>query len=237
MSKSQKMTRIERRKQQQRQRQLRAVGIIMIGVVVIAVAVLALSYAGRSAIALTDPQLNDHPDANMNALGDPNAPVVVEEYSSFKCSHCYNFFTESEQLFIENYVKTGLVYFVYKPYHLNVDRVETQGAHAAMCAGEQGAFWDLHDMLFSNFDTPYTPADLEDMARYFDLDMNAFRECHESGKYYDQIIQDTENAYLDLEISGTPSFVVNGEVAIVGNMGYQALADAVDAKLPADQPE
>jgi protein-disulfide isomerase len=237
MSKSPKISRIERRKQQQRQKQLRAVGMMMIGIVVIAVAVLVLSNAGKSVAALIDPQLNEHPEANMNALGDPNAPVVVEEFSSFKCSHCYNFFTESEQLFIQNYVKTGLVYYVYKPYHLDVDRIETQGSHAAMCAGEQGAFWDFHDMLFTNYSIPYTASNLDDIAEYFDLDLDAFEECHDSGKYYDQILQDTENAYLDLEITGTPTFVINGEVAIVGNEGYQALAQAVETALASVQSE
>jgi protein-disulfide isomerase len=237
MSKSQRMTRVERRRQQQRQKQLRAVGMMLIGVVILAVAVLGFSYAGRSAAELIEPQINDHPSADMNAMGDPNALVVVEEYSSFKCSHCANFFVESEQLFIENYVETGLVYFIYKPYHLDVNRIETQAAHAAMCAGEQGAFWDFHDMFFTNFRTPYTASDFDDIAEYFGLDVEAFEKCHESEKYYEQIFQDTEKAYLELGISGTPYFVVNGEVALMGNEGYQALSAAVEAALSAVEAE
>jgi protein-disulfide isomerase len=237
MSKSQRMTRVERRRQQQRQKQLRAVGMMLIGIVILAVAVLGFSYAGRSATKLLDPPIIDHPSADMNAMGDPDAPVVVENYSSFRCSHCANFFVQSEQLFIENYVETGLVYYVYKPYHLDADRIETQASHAAMCAGEQGAFWDFHDMFFANFRTPYTAADFVDIAEYFELDVDAFEECYESEKYYDQIFQDTEKAIIELGISGTPYFVVNGEVALMGNEGYQALSAAVEAALTAVEAE
>jgi predicted DsbA family dithiol-disulfide isomerase len=92
-------------------------------------------------------------------------------------------------------------------------------------------------MLFTNYSIPYTASNLDDIAEYFDLDLDAFEECHDSGKYYDQILQDTENAYLDLEITGTPTFVINGEVAIVGNEGYQALAQAVETALASVQSE
>ena len=68
---------------------------------------------------------------------------------------------------------------------------------------------------------------------YFNLDMDAFDACMESEKYYEQIIQDTQNAYLELEVTGTPTFVVNGVAAMVGNKGYQELAQVVEQALAA----
>ena len=167
MTYSQKSIREERRQRARRQKQTQSIGMIIIGIVVLVGAGLGLSYATDRAIVLQDPPGHEHPLPDMNSLGDPNAPVKVVNYSSFACSHCYNFFTESEALFIENYVKTGLVNYTYQPYHSDPNRLETQAAHAAMCAGEQGAFWDLHDMAFANSATGYTRSNLDDMARIF----------------------------------------------------------------------
>lgn len=231
MSKSTKAIRDARRQQQKRRDQARSIGMIIIGVVLVLGAIVGLAYAGEQAINLIDPPLREHPQASMNSVGDPDAPIVVENYSSFKCSHCFNFFTESEELFIQNYVATGLVYYVYQPYHFDVSRIETQASHAALCAGEQGAFWEMHDILFANFTVNYTSSTIVSMADYFDLDMDAFEDCQASGKYYDQILGETQRVASELGISGTPTFVINGEVAIVGNEGYQALANAVDAAL------
>ncbi|MEN8240845.1 MAG: thioredoxin domain-containing protein [Chloroflexota bacterium] len=231
MTNSQKSIRAERKQRAKRQKQTQSIGMIIIGLLILVGAGLGLSYAADRAIVLVDPPGYSHPSPDMNAIGNPDAPVVVYEYSSFACSHCYNFFTDSEGLFIQNYVETGLVYYIYMPYHTDPNRIDTIGAHAAMCAGEQGAFWDMHDMLFANFATGYTRANIDQMAEYFELDMAAYEACMDSEKYYEQIINDTQNAYVELGVEGTPSFIINGELAVIGNEGYQALANAVEAAL------
>jgi protein-disulfide isomerase len=236
MSKSTKAIRDARRQQQKRQDQVRSIGMIIIGIVIILGAGIGLAYAGGQAYSLVDPPIREHPQANMNAVGDPNAPVVVENYSSFACGHCYNFFLESEYLLIQNYVSAGLVYYVYKPYHNARIPLANESYHAALCAGEQGAFWEMHDILYANFNG-YTSRNIEDMAEYIGVDLDTFDSCMDSDKYYDQVILETQNVVTELEITGTPTFVVNGEVAVVGNEGYEALAQAINAALEAAQNE
>jgi predicted DsbA family dithiol-disulfide isomerase len=75
------------------------------------------------------------------------------------------------------------------------------------------------------------------MAEYIGVDLDTFDSCMDSDKYYDQVILETQNVVTDLEITGTPTFVVNGEVAVVGNEGYEALAQAINAALEAAQNE
>lgn len=237
MNRRTKSVRKERIERQKRQQQARSIGMIIIGVIIVLGVVVGLSYAGDIAVNLIEPPLRQHPQAEMNTLGDPNAPVVVENYSSFACLHCKNFFDQSEEKFIQNFVKTGLVYYVYKPYHFDKSRLETQASHAAMCAGEQGYFWKMHDMLFANFTNAYSKTNLDDMADYFGLDMDAFDACMASEKYYDPMIEESRAAVTELEITGTPTFVINGSVAIVGNEGYEALAQAVNAALAAVDSE
>jgi protein-disulfide isomerase len=235
MTKTQKSIRASRQQRAKRKKQTQSIGMIIIGVLILIGAGLGLSYAADQAVI--SPPDRSHPSPNMNALGDPNAPVVVEEWSSFACGHCYDYFMDSEALFIENYVETGLVYYIYQPYHAEAGRLETQAAHAAMCAGDQGAFWDMHDIVFTYHKIGYTPAKLRSWAQDFALDMDIFDDCMDSRKYYQEIIDNTLAAYEDLEVTGTPSFVINGDLTIIGNEGYQALAQAVDAALEAASSE
>ena len=237
MTNSQKSIRDQRRQRAKRQKQTQSIGMIIIGIVILVAVGLGLSYATDRAIVLLDPPGHSHPTPEMNAMGDPNAPVVVENYSSFACGHCYNFFSDSEGLFIENYVKTGLVYYIFQPYQTDSTQISSQASHASMCAGEQGAFWDLHDMIFANFSTGYTRSNLDDMAENFNLDLDAFDNCMDSDKYYDEIIQNTQSAYEDLGVDGTPTFVINGEVALVGNEGYAALSQAIELALATAQSD
>jgi protein-disulfide isomerase len=207
--------------------------MMVIGGVLILAAAIGLRVASDNAIQLVIPEAREHPLADMNAIGDPNAPVTVEVYSSFGCSHCYYFFSESEELFIQNYVNTGLVYYIYQPFDSDPTSIYTTASNAAMCAGEQGKFWEMHDIIFSNARNGYVRSTLDDMAEHYDLDMEAFDTCVDSSRYVDQIFQTTNDAVQTLGVTGTPTFVVNGEIGMVGNEGYDALAAAVNEALAA----
>jgi protein-disulfide isomerase len=153
-------------------------------------------------------------------MGDPDAPVHVVEYSNFTCSHCANFFVESETMFIQDYVKTGKVYFTYIPYVSPQDTSGFKAAETAFCAGDQGKFWDMHDVLFSNFNfyvqnNGFSQRSLDLMAENVGLDMDALAACLDAGAYRDTIL-DAANAGTNAGVSGTPTFLVNG-VAVVGN--------------------
>ncbi len=82
------------------------------------------------------------------SIGDPNAPVKVEEFSDFRCSHCQNFALNYEADFIKKYVDTGLVYLTFHNYAFLAED-STDAAEATYCAAEQNAFWQYKNLLYT----------------------------------------------------------------------------------------
>lgn len=80
-------------------------------------------------------------------LGDPDAPVVLVEYSDFSCGFCKRHNDQTKQQIIANHVETGEVYYVRKDF---ISVGTSLSAEAAHCAGEQDAYWDMVDVLYAN---------------------------------------------------------------------------------------
>ena len=226
-----KISRSERRQMLKRQQQMRSIGMMIIGVLIIIAAVVVIS--------LMQPGVSKAEEKpyyaleNMNGLGDPNAPVVIEIYSSFACIHCKNFSDEAEGEIIENYVNSGDVYLVYKSFNSNPTDIYGMAGQAAYCAGDQNNFWKMHDLLFANFSTTgFTASQLVNFARATDLDTDQFQECLSSNKYAESVLSDFETGY-ELGITGTPSFTLNGEVIFRGNVPYENFADVIEEALAA----
>ncbi len=78
------------------------------------------------------------------SLGDPNAPVLMVEYSDFACPFCKRFAEQTKPSIISEFIDAGLVYFVRKDF---IAVGGQKAAEAAHCAGEQGAYWEYHDIL------------------------------------------------------------------------------------------
>jgi protein-disulfide isomerase len=167
-------------------------------------------------------------------LGDPNAPVKVDAYSDFRCSACLFYVQNVEPTVIKNYVESGKVYYHYHSY-IVIDGgdgtdASYRSANAALCASEQGHFWDYHDTLYANQITEsaslFTDARLTTMAENLKLDMTAFNQCFQAKKYASVIQKDISDGQ-SLKISGTPTIFVNGTA--VSN--FQQVPQAIDTAL------
>ncbi|HKJ27651.1 MAG TPA: DsbA family protein [Anaerolineales bacterium] len=223
-----KVTRSERRKMAKRKQQMQSIGMMIIGVLVIVGAVVIISVLQPG---LEKAENRDYSLENMNAIGEPDAPVVVEIYSSFACIHCKNFSDEAEGALFENYVNTGKILLVYRSFNGNADDPAGIAGQAAYCAGDQDAFWKMHDTIFANYSSSgYTQSQLTSIAKSIDLNQAQFNDCLSSRKYADTVLQDFEIG-VDLGITGTPSFTINGEVAFKGNTPYEDFAAAIDQAL------
>ena len=224
----QKMTRSERRAQAKRQKQMQSIGIMILGVLIIAAAVIVISFI-QPGVQLAEER--DFSLENMNGLGDPNAPVVIEIYSSFACIYCKNFTEETEGQIIDTYVNTGQVYLVYRSFNNNPADQYGIAGQAAYCAGDQGKFWEMHDTIFANFSgTGYTNSQLTSIAKEIGLDRGAFSDCLSSGKYAESVQSDFE-AGIALGITGTPSFSINGVLAIEGFREFDAFVEQIESAL------
>ncbi len=80
-------------------------------------------------------------------MGDPNAPVLIVEYSDFACPFCGRFHNGSKREIVSEYVDTGKVLFVRKDF---ITVGGNSAAEAAHCAGDQGAYWEYADLLYTN---------------------------------------------------------------------------------------
>lgn len=77
---------------------------------------------------------------------------------------------------------------------------------AGNCAGDQGKFWEMHDMIFENQKT-MQPEDLMKHAEKLGLDMAAFKNCLDSEKYAEEIRKDMAEGQK-AGVRGTPSFLI-----------------------------
>jgi len=206
--------RLRRSKRNKRKKQAVNITLITVGFGII---LLALYLPSLQPITdLVEPTQRAHPLADGNALGDPNAPVTIEVYSDFKCPACEYFFEAIEPQIIQQYVETGLVYFI---YHTFGDRINPPQsgitAQALYCAEDQGNFWEMHDYIYSNFDygvsKGFTVKAMEKMAELIGLDTNVFSSCLADNTHTDKLDQDVENGTAE-GIPGTPSVILNGNL-------------------------
>lgn len=205
--------------QQQRQRQRRIIAVVLIALAAIAVVVVLIM--SNRPVEFTRPEPITRSPVNATSVGDPNAPVKVEEFSDFRCVHCAAFWRESERRLIEAYVATGKVYFTYIPFSFISDE-SFLAAEAAYCAMDQGKFWEFHDYVFANYDLPMTEKLLRAFAQDLKLDLAQYDNCMASGKYRQKVQEDGQYA-RSKGVTGTPTFDVNG--TLVGQTELFATID------------
>jgi protein-disulfide isomerase len=164
---------------------------------------------------------------NAHYMGDIDAPVTIVEFSDFECPYCSRGHDTMSEV-MDNYLESGDVKIVFRNLPLSFHANAEPAALAALCAGEQDKFWEFHDGLFENQgslgNTLYT-----DLAEELGLDMDDFEECYDSNKYGDWIKADMGKARQS-GITGTPAFLVNGEL-ITGAQPYSAFEAAIEEAL------
>jgi protein-disulfide isomerase len=103
-----------------------------------------------------------------------------------------------------------------------------------MCANDQEAYWPYHDKLFSDEYGLNSTAYIQ-YAADLELDMDAFRDCIDSGTYEDFVQQDMDFA-INLGIRSTPTFFING-LAIVGAQPLDVFKQVIDQELAGEIPQ
>lgn len=191
---------------------------------------------------------SSYSNANGNSIGNPNAPIHMEEFGDFQCPFCQRFHEQTEPSLVEQYVNTSKVYFTYRSagnwvsQNIGGGKTESQdAAAAAYCAEDQNKFWEMHDVLFANIlgedAGSFTDERLATLAGKAGLDLNTFNDCFSSGKYKDRVQQDYADAIAS-GVQGTPSFLVtytvNGQTKtklIEGAQSFTAFQQELDTIL------
>jgi protein-disulfide isomerase len=244
MSPEKASKRQQRREQMQRQQQRQRLFIIGGIVVVAALVVLALvapQLQSVGEIITVTPAALPNPDGL--SLGEANAPATIDTFEDFQCPACQYFTENVEPLLIENLVKTGKARYVFHQYPFidgngaSNGGESDQAANASMCANEQDKFWDLHAIIYANWNGEnkgnLSNRRLQAMAETAGLDMTAFNSCFSDNKYKSDIQADFDKG-RDMGVNGTPTVFVNGtQVGQPGKIAsYDEIAQAVNAIAP-----
>jgi Na+/H+ antiporter NhaA len=138
--------------------------------------------------------------------GPRESPVTVVEYGDFECPYC----GQAEPVVRELLRDFGDIRYVWRHLPLNDVHVNAQlAAEAAEAATDQGAFWEMHDLLLDHQDH-LRPDDLVAYALELGLDVERFSDALRTHSGAARIAEDVDSADLS-SVSGTPTFFINGQ--------------------------
>ena len=165
------------------------------------------------------------------SIGPENAPITIIEFSDYQCPYCRRWHEQVYQPLLNAY--PGKIRLVYRQFPLTSIHPDAfPAAEAAMCAGEQNAYWQFHDLLFSS--DALGSSVYSSYAQELGLDVQTFEACIEDHKYQDAIQSDLDFA-VDLGVRSTPTFFING-LAVVGAQPLDVFKQVIDKELAGEIP-
>jgi len=155
-------------------------------------------------------------------LGPADAEIVVIEFSDFECTYCGAAAGTNDQLIsrfreqdpswtaavpeLKRLAEEGKIKFVFRDYPLGSHRMAQKASEAAECAGEQGKFWEYHDILFEN-QKDLDVNSLKGYAQRIGLDVGEFNKCLDSGEMVGEVRDDMREGQA-AGVRGTPAFFI-----------------------------
>lgn len=165
--------------------------------------------------------------------GSEKAPLWVIIVSDFQCPYCKQWHDQTYPALRDQYVRTGKIRAAYVNFPLGQHAQAMPTAEAAMCAGAQGKFWEMHDAIFatqSKWAAAPAPAAIYDsLARATGIDLKEWRDCMTSGKMKPLIKADRDRASA-AGARSTPSLLI-GDRIFVGAAPIEDLRGAIDSAL------
>ena len=160
--------------------------------------------------------------------GDPNAPVTIVEWSDYECPFCQRFYSQTLSQIESQYIDTGKVKLVYRDFPLSIHPQAQKAEEAAECAGEQGKYYEMHDMLFDR-GVSGGVSSFKNYAEQLGLDTAAFNSCLDSGEMAAEVKADMQ-AGASQGIRGTPGFIINGQL-VSGAQPFQVFEQIIEEEL------
>lgn len=168
------------------------------------------------------------------SIGSADAPVVLVEFTDYQCPFCSRHFLETYPQIKADYVDSGKVRYVFLDFPLtSIHPQAQQAAEAARCAGDQGAYVEMHDMLFARQGEWTGRSDAADLftnyATDLGLDAAGFADCLDSRTHEAAVLADLEQG-IRLGVDGTPAFFLNGNF-LSGAQPYEVFQNTIEALL------
>ena len=174
---------------------------------------------------LTEDKLAAITASDAPSFGPVDAPVTVVEFSDFQCPYC----TKAAEAVDE--IKKAYpdkVRVVFRQFPLSFHKDAHLAAQAALAAGEQGKFWEYHDLLFAN-QQALGREDLEKYAKEVGLDMKKFTTALDEGTYKEQVDKDLELG-KQVAVQGTPTMFLNGQ-RVANATDFNSIKVMIDKEL------
>lgn len=178
---------------------------VIIGIITVVLFGGALLLSGQS-----NERNNEGVEVQSHIKGNPEAEVTLVEYSDLQCPACASFQPVITQV-MDQFGDQLL--FEYKHFPLPMHRNAMEAAMAAEAAGQQGMFFEYHDILFERQSqwAQTNPTTLfVEYAEELELDIETFRRHMDSSILRDKVRADL-NEGREREVTGTPTFFLNGE--------------------------
>jgi protein-disulfide isomerase len=157
--------------------------------------------------------------------GPKDAPITVVVFQDFQCP-----FSNRSQATIKKLIETypNQIKLAFKNYPLPFHKDAPLASEAALAAGEQGKFWEMHDKIFAN-QKKLKIDNLKSYAQTLNLDMNKFNKDLESHRFKKIVDEDMKIA-KGLGVRGTPTFFINGK-KLVGAKPFTEFKKVIDGFL------
>lgn len=177
-------------------------------------------------------------------LGNPDAKVSIMEFADFSCPHCAEYHPVIKQL-IDQYVRSGKANFVYQPETFVGGQYSEVAAQAALCAGKQGRFWEMHDVLYQMQETRgiqgFNIEQMKVTADQLGINGTEVRACLARNEMA-PVLQRAFDMGQKLGVNGTPAVLYSldggktytwlpdssGQPLNRGGVPYEVLAAAID---------
>jgi len=140
-------------------------------------------------------------------LGKADAPVTLMEFSDYQCPFCSRHYRDTMPTLVKDYVDSGQLKYVMRENPIQSIHSRAMGAaQAALCANDQGKYWDMHNIMFDN-QRELAEENLKSYAATIGLNTDEFNSCFDTKKHEGVVNQDLRDGQT-LGIRGTPGFVL-----------------------------
>jgi len=163
--------------------------------------------------------------------GPQDAPITIVEFSDYECPYCQRWYDTVWLRLRQEYADQ--VRLVYRDLPLPNHPNAVPSAEAANCAGEQGKYWEYHDLLFGG-ELGLSPSAYQEYASQVGLDLDAFQTCVDERRYSAEVEADLADA-TQLGVSSTPTFFING-IPLVGAQPYEVFQQVIELELAGKIP-
>jgi protein-disulfide isomerase len=158
-----------------------------------------------------DPKRPGYTVAGDTYKGNPDAKLVMVEFTDFQCPACQRHALTTQPVLDKRFVETGEVLWVVKHFPLRTHPHAPVAAVAAECAGDQGQFWAMHHRLFQRMEQWATSDDPEpalgQLVADLELDRAQFSACLQSRKALERVLHDLYDGQ-EIGVRNVPTFIL-----------------------------